>query len=435
MPSPALLRPLRHRDFALLWTGMTISLLGDGIYLVAIAWQVYDLTSSPAALSLVGLAWSTGLVAFLLLGGAVADRMDRRRVMICADGVRGLCLAGMGGLAVGGVVQVWELVALSGLYGCAEGFFSPAFSALIPQLVPAPVLVQANALQAVVRPAMFRLLGPALGGVLVGAFGAGTAFLVDAGSFALGIGCVALIRTPGRVAAVAGSPAGGIREGLRWARGAPWFWATLAAAAVGIFCTAGPEEVLLPYVVRHELGGDASAYGAVLAAGGVGGIVAGLCVGERGLPRRKIAFMYVAWTIGGAAIAFYAVAGSTWLLGALTAVSGAGFSLGTVVWWTLMQTRVPPAMLGRVTALDWVVSFGLSPLSFAVTGPIAALAGVDATLIAAGAIGALTTMGFLALPALRADDRSAQAGDVLEEPGVGDGGGLHPEDLDALARR
>src|SRR3954453_7863563 len=116
MPRLALLTPLRQRDFALLWLGMTVSLLGDGIYFVAIAWQVYDLTDSPTALSLVGLAWSLGMVACLLLGGAVADRIDRRRVMVIADAVRLVCVAAMGLLAVTGTVEVWHLAVLSLLY-------------------------------------------------------------------------------------------------------------------------------------------------------------------------------------------------------------------------------------------------------------------------------------------------------------------------------
>ena len=162
MRLPALLTPLRERCFALLWAGMVVSLLGDGIYFVAIAWLVYDLTSSPGALSLVGLAWSLGMVGFLLLGGVAADRVERRRLMLTADAVRLVCVAAMGVLALTGAVEVWHLAALSLVYGTAEAFFSPAFSSTIPLLVPPGRLVQANALQEVVRPMAFRLAGPAL---------------------------------------------------------------------------------------------------------------------------------------------------------------------------------------------------------------------------------------------------------------------------------
>ncbi len=439
MVRPALLTPLRHRDFALLWAGMTTSLLGDGIYLVAIAWQVYDLTDSPAALSLVGLAWSLGMVAFLLLGGSIADRVDRRAQMVVADAARLVAVAAMGVLAVTGVVEVWHLVVLSLLFGVGEAFFSPAFSALIPQLVEKDDLVQANALQQVVRPAVFRLAGPALGGLLVAAFGAGTAFLVDAASFAVAIGCVLAIRArPEAVDAALDAGHGGVREGLAWARREPWFWATLAVAALGIMLTLGPIEVLLPYVVRNDLDAPASAYGLILAAGGIGGIAGGLGMSRLGMPPRPLRFMYVGWGVAVTFIAGYAVATAVWQLAALTLLYGVGISSGMVIWATLMQSRVPAAMLGRVSALDWAVSIGLSPVAFALTGPIAAVAGIDATIVAGGLLGgALTLAIWLLVPGLAADDArgSGQVGEVAEEAWVAHGGGVHADDLDALTRR
>lgn len=405
----ALLTPLKQRDFALLWVGMTVSLLGDGVYLVAIAWQVYDLTDSPAALSLVGLAWSLGMVGFLLVGGAVADRVDRRLQMVLADTLRGVAVLGAGLLVVTGVVEVWHLVVLSAVFGVGEAFFSPAFTALIPQLVPPADLVQANAVQEVLRPATQRLAGPALGGLLVAAFGTGTAFLVDAASFAVAVGCVMAIRArPEAIAAATGAARGGVRDGLRWARREPWFWASLAAVALGIMVTLGPQQVLLPYVLRHQLHASAGAFGVVLAAGGIGGVVGGVMMSQRGLPVRKLRFMLLSWAVGISMIAGYAVASAVWQLALLDFVFGAGIAGGMVVWSTLMQTRVPPAMLGRVSSLDWLVSIGLSPLSFALTAPAAALAGADATLVAGGLLGGgLTAATYWLVPALRADDARA----------------------------
>ena len=138
-----LLRPLRERDFALLWTGMTVSLLGDGIFIVAEAWQVYDIENDPVALSLVGLAWTGGMTAFLLTGGIVSDRMERRRVLIAADLVRALvagrrpaCCRSPASL------EIWHLVALAVLYGAGEAFFGPAFGALVPEIVAPHHLVR-----------------------------------------------------------------------------------------------------------------------------------------------------------------------------------------------------------------------------------------------------------------------------------------------------
>lgn len=437
MPRPALLTPLRHRDFALLWAGMTASMLGDGVFVVAIAWQVYDLTDSPSALSLVSLAWSLGMVSFLLLGGSVADKVDRRVQMVVADSARLVAVTAMGVLTVTGAVQVWQLALLSLLFGIGEAFFSPAFSALIPQLVPEEHLVQANAVQQVVRPAAFRLVGPALGGALVAGFGAGTAFLVDAASFVLAIGCVLAIRArPAAVEAVVGSMAGGVRQGLAWARRAPWFWATLLMTAIELLVTVGPQEVLLPYLIRTTLDAPASAFGVVLAAGGVGGMTGGWLMSRTGMPGKPLRFIYGWWGLTAAVIAGYAFVTAVWQLAALTFLFGLGISRGMVVWSTLMQTRVPQDMMGRVSALDWVVSIGLSPVSFALTGPMAAFAGTDATLLGGGLLGlAVMVVPYVLLPALRADDRmgSGQGGEVVEEARVAHGSGLHAEDLDPVA--
>ena len=149
-----LLRPLRERDFALLWTGMTVSLLGDGIFIVAEAWQVYDIENDPVALSLVGLAWTGGMTAFLLTGGIVSDRMERRKVLIAADLVRALVLAVTGVLSLAGVLEIWHLVVLAVLYGAGEAFFGPAFGALVPEIVARGHLVEANSLEQLVRQAV-----------------------------------------------------------------------------------------------------------------------------------------------------------------------------------------------------------------------------------------------------------------------------------------
>jgi DHA3 family tetracycline resistance protein-like MFS transporter len=432
----AMMRPLRERDFALLWLGMTISLIGDGIYFVAIAWLVYDLTDSPTALSLVGLAWSVGMVLFLLVGGVASDRLERRKVMLAADAVRMVAMAVLGALAVWGDIQLWEIVLLSLVYGSAEAFFGPSFSGLVPQLVPGEQLVQANALQEVARPVAYRLAGPALGGLLVAAFSAGTALLVDAATFVVSITCLALMRArPALEVPDRASVRAEILEGLAFVRAHAWLWATLVTAAISLLCFWGPVEVLLPYVIRHELDRPASDFGLVLAAGGAGGILGGLFMSWRGLPRHKLRFMYLAWGLAPLAISGYALATATWHLALLAGLLGAGLSLGTVVWATLMQTRVPPDRMGRVSSLDWLVSIGLTPVSFALTAPIAALAGTDATLIGAGVLSFAAPLALYAFVGdLRRDEELHQGGDVLREPGVGDVGGLHADDLDPLAR-
>jgi DHA3 family tetracycline resistance protein-like MFS transporter len=424
-----ILRPLRERDFALLWAGTTISMIGDGIYFVAIAFQVYELSNSPTALALVGLSWSLGMVGFLLTGGITSDRFDRRRVIIAADAVRLLVLAAIGALSLAGALELWHLIALVLFYGAGEAFFGPAFGALVPDIVPGAELVQANAINQFVRPLAMRLAGPAIGGALVAGAGPGTAFLVDAATFGVSAGCVALISTRPDHVPERQSMRSEVMEGFAFVRANTWLWATLVAAAIALLVFWGPVEVLVPFLIKNDLGGDAGDFGLFLAANGAGSVAASLWMGNRDLPRRPVTFMYVAWGLGTFPIAGYALASATWQLMALSFVFGVAMSLGLVVWTTLMQTRVPPQLRGRVTSFDWFVSIGLVPVSFALTAPLAAAVGTDATLIGAGVVGGVSTLALLVLvPGLR------ERGEVVGEARVRDAGGLHPDDLDAVAR-
>src|SRR5512133_256006 len=293
-----LLRPLRERDFALLWTGMTVSLLGDGIFIVAEAWQVYDIKNDPVALSLVGLAWTGGMTAFLLTGGIVSDRMERRRVMIAADLMRALVLLATGVLSLAGVLEIWHLVVLAVLYGAAEAFFGPAFGALVPEIVATRQLVEANSLEQLVRQAGERLLGPAVGGFVVAAVGAGAAFVIDAGTFAISAACIWGLRvrslpTPGAERSVRRE----LGEAMTFVRSQPWLWATLVAASLSLLLFVGPLEVLLPFVVRNDLHAGAWGYGAILSAAGAGSVLATLVISQRGAPRRYLTFAYGAWIV------------------------------------------------------------------------------------------------------------------------------------------
>jgi MFS family permease len=399
-----LLRPLRERDFALLWIGMTVSLLGDGIFLVAEAWQVYDLNNDPVALSLVGTAWTLGMVAFLLTGGVVTDRIDRRRVLVAADLVRAAALVVMGALSLSGLIEIWHLVVLSLFIGVGEAFFGPAFGAIVPDVVAREHLVQANALDQLVRQAAARLAGPALGGFVVALVGAGSAFLIDAGTFALSAACVGAMRARSLPVVRARSARRELREGLAYVRREPWLWATLVAASLSLLFFLGPLEVLLPFVVRNDLHAGAGGFGAVLAAAGVGAIATSLVLGQTGVPRRYLTFMYVAW--GAATLPFvgYAYGAALWqfLLAALFV--GGCETAGMVVWGTLMSTRVPPELRGRVHSLDWFVSIGLTPVSFALTGPVSHAIGIDATLVVAAVVPALACLVLFVVAGLRRDE-------------------------------
>jgi MFS family permease len=409
-----LLSPLRHRDFRVLWAGMAVSLLGDGIFLIAIAWETYALWNAPAALSIVGIAMTVPTVLFLLVGGVLSDRHDRRRLMLAADAVRAVAVACLAVLVFAGALQLWELVVLVALYGAGTAFFTPAFEAIVPDLLPTQDLAAANSLDQFVRPIALRLAGPLLGGLLVAA-GAGLAFAVDAASFAAsGIAVLAMRSTRPATTAQSVSHAGAVREGLSFIRKRVWLWGTLVAAAAAYLVFLGPSEVLLPYLVKNELHASAGTLGLVFAAGGLGAVGAALWMGHRGHPRRDVTVMYATWTLATLAIAGYGLATAAWQLMLACLLFNALETAGTIVWATVKQHHVPSAMLGRVSSLDWLISIGLLPISFALTAPVAGVIGVRATLVGAGIVGGAITLAALFLPGMRdIEDVQGPQGAVL----------------------
>jgi DHA3 family tetracycline resistance protein-like MFS transporter len=185
-----------------------------------------------------------------------------------------------------------------------------------------------------------------------------------------------------------------------------WLWGTFAAAAVAYLLFMGPVEVLLPYIVKVEMGHSAAMLGTVFAVGGIGSILSAALIGSRDLPRHWLVFIYTCWTLSTLAIAGYGIATLPWQL----FLAGFAFnfleSAGTIVWVTTKQRLVPVRLLGRVSSLDWLISIGLLPISFALTGIVAEAIGARTTLVAAGCLGALATAGAFLLPGMRDSERA-----------------------------
>jgi DHA3 family tetracycline resistance protein-like MFS transporter len=398
-----LLAPLRHRDFRLLWGGMCVSLLGDGIFLVAMAWQVYALSDAPTAMSMVGIAMTVPTIALLLLGGAISDRRDRRRIMVAADLLRAGAVGTMALLAITGTLELWHMIVLVAFYGAGAAFFGPAFDALVPDVLPCKDLAQANSLEQVIRPVAHRLAGPAIGGLLVETAGLGAAFAVNAASFVACAGAALALRARPRAQCLPSAGLGAdIGAGLRYVRSHVWLWGTFASAAVAYLLFMGPTEVLVTFIVKNELGASAADLGAVFAAGGIGSVLVAVGMGQGGLPRRDITFMYGAWALATLAVAGYGLAGAVWQLMLASLLFNALETAGTIVWATAKQRHIPPLLLGRVSSLDWLISIGLLPLSFALTGPVSGAVGVRETMVGAAVLGAIVTIGALFLPGIRA---------------------------------
>ncbi|HEY7961488.1 MAG TPA: MFS transporter, partial [Solirubrobacteraceae bacterium] len=411
---------LAGRDFRLLFAGRCVSLLGDGAFLVALAWQAYTLSDAPTALSLLGIAMSVPLISLLLLGGVVSDRHDRRRVMLLADAVRAVLLLVLGALALSGVLALWQMVVIVAIYGGAQAFFDPASDAIVPELLPVEQLGEANALDQFVRPLALRLAGPAVGGVLVGALGPGSAFLADGATFVASAAALWAMSSSramagpeageaiGRAEAVVTGgertrqPLGGttgaqLREGFGYVRRHVWLWGTFASAGIAYLLFMGPAEVLLPFMVKHTLAGNGLQLGLVFGAGGLGSVACALAMSRGGLPARGMTFIYLVWTAATLAVAGYGLATAMWQLMLASLAFNLLETAGTIVWATIKQRHVPGHLLGRVSSLDWLISIGLLPVSLALVGPVSAAVGVRGTLVGAGLLGAAATLGGLAL--------------------------------------
>jgi MFS family permease len=395
LPSVAV---LREREFRLYYAGQTISVLGDAVLGVALAFAVLDLTGSATDLGFVLAAGSVCMVATILAGGVLADRLSRRWVMVGADLVRMTTLAIMAALLISGSAQVWQLVVLQGATGAAAGLFYPASTGLMPLTVRAELLQQANGLRSVSQSAA-QIAGPAISGVLVVTVGPGWAIAVDAASFVISAITLSLLRLAPQEPSVRQHFLRDLADGWREFTAHQWVWVGVIVVAVGnVFI--GAMDVLGPQVARLHLGG-AGAWAAVGVAFGVGGLVGGTAILSV-RPRRPIVaagLLYMLISLPQFAFAFVAPRPVV-VLSAFAA--GLGLTTGNVLWETTLQRRISPGSLSRISSYDWLVSLVLFPLGLALAGPVSAVIGLETTLIIGGVCILASALVIASLPSVRA---------------------------------
>ena len=240
---------------------------------------MYDISNQPGALAIVGFAWTLPQVAGLLLAGVLSDRFERRRLLILADLIRFFAIGTIAALACADVIELWHLMVLVVFYGLGQALFQPAFTAIVPEIIPREELLQANAMRELLEPLGMRFFGPALGGVLIAVFGVDR--LPDRRAHPR--------RPPWLSSASSGDrrcappPA---RCGATWARASPARPRGCGARSSAPRCSccsrSARSRLLLPYIIRNELGGDAAMFGAVLAAGGAGSFFGAVVIGRAG---------------------------------------------------------------------------------------------------------------------------------------------------------
>ena len=413
--------PLARRDVRLLVGGSTVSLVGDGIYAVAMAVAVLQISGTAAALAAMSIANLVPRVAFGLVGGVLADRVSRRLVLAVCDVVRLAVVLVLALLMLSGAPPLWMLLVLVAPLGAASAAAAPAFSAILPDLVDEDELVAANGLFGSINPMALMVAGPVIGGALA-AYDVGLALLVDAATFGASALCVLLLRTcVGHPAGPRPVPWAHFREGLGYVRRTPWLATNLLAGLVITFTVSG-TMTMLPFLVRNGYHAPTATFGYLLAVGGVAATVAAVVVGSRPAPRQPLLASYATYAVGLLAIAGLGLAPGPVVGAAFVVVFFVGATAGNLFQDTVLGSRVPRELRGRVSSLDWVAATAASPLSVLVAALAVDQVGIRPTYVVAGLAASLASLGGLAL-LLRSGEPGAAASVVTADSGAAQAAG------------
>lgn len=401
---PSVLR--EERQFRLLFAGQALSVIGDRITAVVLPFAVLSIGGSTTDVGIVAAAGFLPFIVLGLVGGVIADRFERRRIMVLSDLLRLVTQLTAGILLVSGHAEVWHLAALTALFGAADSFFMPAMGGLMPQTIDQPHHLQpANALRSMSM-STGSIVGPVLGGLLVAFAGEGTALIVDAGTFLVSIAFLLALR-PRTVerGEVAEPFLTDLKGGWREVRARTWVWSFLLAMVVYQVIVLPSIFVLGPVLMEDELDG-ATSWAVIVTAFGLGSIVADVV-----LMKWRPRFALRAAAVGLAFASCQAVIiGSGLSIGAIAALeffAAIGVSVFFTLWETSLQEHIPEASISRVTSYDYAASVGMVPLGVIAAGPVSEAIGIHETLAGMTAVGILAAIACLAVPAIRNLPRGA----------------------------
>jgi MFS family permease len=391
---------LRSRDFRLLWSGQTVSLIGNAAFFVAIGWRTQALTGSSRSLALVLMLYSLAMLATLLIGGALADRYQRRTLMIVSDLSRLVVVAALAAVDASGHLSLALLLGFAVAVGLGDGFFHPAFGGIVPLVVEQPLLASANALIGISRNGSF-VVGPAIAASIYGGVGSATVFALDAASFA--VSAVLLWRAQPRTAER--QPGEGtmreIMAGVRYVAGVPWLWISIGLAAFVLMIAMAPYQSLLPKLVESNFHRGVGAYGLLFSMQAVGMVVGTLVFGQTNPRRRRVVITYSFFALNDLCVIGMALTHTFVLAVGLVVVRGffIGYAIG--IWETVLMELVPEHMLSRVISLDFFGSLGLTPVGYALTAVVSGVFSPSQILITGFALSAVLWLAPLALVRVR----------------------------------
>ena len=380
---------LRERDFRLIFGAWSISVFGDFLVPVALAFAVLEVTNSATDLGLVLAARVLPIVVFVLAGGVWADRLPRQHLIVASNLVRGASQALLGMLLVTGAARLWEIAALQVVHGAATAFSRPAGTALVADVVPPARLQQANALLFLAM-SVCGIAGPAVAGVLVVTAGAGWALVIDAGTFFGAAVLLARIRVVRRVAAVRQRFRAELAAGWHEVRQRRWLWSSIGYFGVFQLVNLSTFLVLGPVISRESLGG-AGAWALIATAFGVGD-VAGNLLALRFEAERPLRATFLLSFLTVPSLILLGLEEPALAIAATEVLGGVAVGYADAVWHASLQRHVPREALSRVSAYDWLGSTALRPIGLALAGPIAVAVGTETTLLGAAALSATASL-------------------------------------------
>jgi len=394
---------LEHRNFRVFLIGQVASQIGTGMLPVALSFAVLE-HGTTSDLGYVLAAELLPLVLFLLVGGVIADRLNRRLVMLGSDVLRFATEATLAIWILVGAPPLWGFLVLVAFMGVGQAFFTPAMTGLVPQILDSERLQQGNALNGLTESGG-GILGPALAGVIVVVASPGWAVLADAVTYLVSVVSLAMVRADWSTMRPSDTFLVLLREGWRqfWAR--TWLWVIVVQSSVVNVLVFAPYFVLGPAVAKEHLGG-AAAWGLVLTALGVGAVLGGLVM-LRVHVRRPMLVAIVTSFVWAIPLLAIAEARSTVVIAFGSFLGGMAMSTFGALWNTTMQREIPDEVLSRVSAYDWFGSLVFLPLGMVAVGPLAVVLGMATVLVAAAVLTVVLTGAVLLVPAvtgLRAPD-------------------------------
>ena len=412
------LRSLKHRPFALLWTGQTTSRLGDNLYRIALAWWVLEKTGSATAMGTVLVLSQIPMLLFLLVGGVVVDRFPRIRIMFISDLLSGLVITFIAVFSWLDLLDIWHIYLASIIFGLVEAFFFPAYQAVVPQITPSELWTSAISLNGFSQ-RVTGIVGPALGAALVAAGGTSMTFGLDALSFFISALCVLPIlrgkfeqaklqeAAPENIAKRRSfreafrQGIGDLRSGWNMVITVPWIWIGILIFGFINMTEASPRAVALPFLIKDNLGADVELLGIFGSASSLGFVLSTLWLGQYTRLHRRGLLGYLATMMTGVVLLFFGWSFPIPVLIAGTFIVGMCHATFTLIWNHTLQEMVPVELLGRVYSLDAFGSFVLLPVGFGITGWATDLVGAPTVFLIGGFATITLVASGLVPPAIR----------------------------------